>query len=161
LRNSSFFVVQVQRRVASLTGEFLPFVWIILGLVTFSLLAFICIVVGCIIVFVWKVAVLGWVYLVILALMFVGAALSLIPFIGFLQTLQTIQRLNLNESSMSLIFRHVSGAPNVILYFIFVVLAINMFFALLALLGKKMSERGEKVFVVVFVVIAVLVLLPA
>jgi len=55
----------------------------------------------------------------------------------------------------------VSGASSVILYFIFVVLAINMFFALLALLGKKMSDRGEKVFVAVVVVVAVLVVLPA
>ncbi len=142
-------------------GEFLPFSLIVFGLVVFSVLSFACVVVGVIVVFLWKVAREGWMYVLILILMLVGASLSLLPFIDCLRVFRQLENVDANVRISNFVYRHISGAPNVILFAILVVLAINLSFALWTLMGKEISSRGEKVFVAIVVVSAAVVVLPA
>jgi hypothetical protein len=53
-------------------GEFLPYGYIITGIVTNALLAAACVVTGFVILFVWKLTRLAWVYLLILVLLLIG-----------------------------------------------------------------------------------------
>ena len=80
---------------------------------------------------------------------------------GFLRIYQGLRELDSNLAASNSFYRHVSGAQNIVLFVILVVLAVNWFFALTSLSGKlKLSERGERIFIVVVVLVALLVVLP-
>ena len=53
-------------------GEFLPYGYIIAGIVVNSVLACTCLVVGCVIVVFWKIWRSAWMYLLVLGLMTIG-----------------------------------------------------------------------------------------
>ncbi len=146
-----------------LTAEFLPWNLIIVGLVFFCILAAACIGSVILVLVVWKVPLEScWIYLLILALMLVGAVFNIVQWAHYLRVFQSYITTDFSRRMMvNLIFRQLAVFPDIVLYCVYVVLSINWLFALIALGGRlKLSDRGGKILISVFVFVAAVLAVP-